>query len=134
MTQTKRIRPPAGTTTASVGTASYTADSDGIIAAPDYDAVALLAIPGFTEDYPDDPPAGFVCVVAPADSTNDGTGTLSYGGVSYTIGADGHVIVPAEAVADLLSHGFTPAVIVPGVVLTDVDVAPEPTEPTPPPA
>lgn len=130
MTQTKKVRVPTGTTQAAVGTAQYTPDADGVITAPDYDADALLAISGFTEDLADPPPAGFVRVAAPAGETHDGTGTLSYGGVTYTIGADGNVIVPAEAAADLLSHGFTPSVVVPGVVLTDEDAAP-PVDPDP---
>lgn len=117
----KKVFVPAGTTEANVGTRLYTADADGIITATDGDALALLGLPGFTADpEPDanEPPPGFVRVVAPEGSAVDGTGALSYGGVTYTIGPDGTVIVPAAAAADLLSHGFTPSVVVPGVDLT----------------
>ena len=132
MARTVKIRAPAGTDEANVGTRLYSVDDAGDVEVPDFDVPAILAIPGFELEPVPDPPAGFVRVVAPDGTTADGTATLSYGGVTYTIAADLTVIVPAEAVGDLLSHGFTPAVVVPGLVLTDADAEPAPAEPAPP--
>lgn len=127
MPRTTKFRVPAGTSEASVGTTLYAADATGHITATEDDAVTLLGVPGFTVDSTDEPPTGFARMIAPEP------GGVSYGGEEYTIGADLTVIVPAAAVLDLISHGFTPAVVVPGVVLADVDEVPPvvPTEPPP---
>jgi len=73
---------------------------------------ALLTIPGFTSLDVVEPPAGYARVVAP-----EGCDATSYGGVTYEVDAHGTAIVPAAAVAELLSHGFTASEVVEGVEL-----------------
>ena len=51
---------------------------------------------------PPETPEGMAVIIAP-----EGCTTCSHDGVAYEVDAEGFVTVAVEAVADLLSHGFT---------------------------
>ena len=116
--QNQTVRAPSGTSEASVGTRLHPVDLTGAVQAPSDDAAALLAIPGFTTDTLDEPPAGFARVFAPA-----GCDSLSYAGTTYAV-TDGSVIIPCAAVGDLESHGFTAAPVEDGVELAPAEPNP----------
>jgi hypothetical protein len=98
------LRAAFGQDEANYGTARYSVDNDGLIQVP-LEAVGPLTTIG-----------GFVLAKTGDNAVSAGALTLhhedaagcSYAGRRYLGDSNGDVLVPAEAVSELLAHGFVP--------------------------
>jgi hypothetical protein len=97
-----KLRAPVGTTEASVGTTLFPVHDDGTIEVSEAEALTLTGIGGFTavEPEPAPLPAG---VVELRGNPSDG---FNWRGHALTVGADGLLLVPGNAVDDLTPHGL----------------------------
>jgi hypothetical protein len=98
-----KLKAPLGCDEANYGTVRYTVRDDGTITVPQEAAAPLLKDAGFTLVEEDTPPPPSIGSIAMKGKPGSG---CSWGGQSFTADATGDVLVPAEAVADLIMHGF----------------------------
>lgn len=107
MSKKFRLRAPVGTDEANYSGAErpYKVAPDGTVEVDEGAVAGLVGAGGFS--LIEEEPAvelGKVKLV----NADDPTAGVSFGGVSYQPDEDGIVTVPAEAAADLVSHGFVP--------------------------
>ena len=98
------LRAAFGQDEANYGIARYSVNSDGLIRVPLEAVGPLTAIGGFVLATTGD---NATSVGVLALHHDDATG-CSYAGRQYAGDSNGDVLVPAEAVCELLAHGFVP--------------------------
>ena len=86
------------------GTARYAVGGDGLVWVPPEAIGALIAVGGFARAYS----GHAVNTAGTVRLRRDDAIGCCYGGRQYTADANGDVLVPAEAAAELLAHGFVP--------------------------
>jgi hypothetical protein len=96
------LRAVFGQDEANHDTECYTVDNNGLVWVPIEAVAPLTAIGGFVlaGSRPDAVPTGALKL------RHNGSGGCSYHGRQYLADANGDVLVPAEAAAELLAHGF----------------------------
>jgi len=96
------LRAVFGQDEANHGTARFPVDDEGLIEVPVEAVFPLTTTGGFVIARSDDAPM-------PAGALklhHDDAGGCSYAGCRYLPNSSGDVLVPAEAVSELLAHGF----------------------------
>ena len=105
------LRAVFGQDEANHGTARYRVDAEGLVHVPPEAAGFLTCKGGFA--LPKTSPAAAAPAGAHADGLvrlhHDDAAGCSYAGRQYPSDENGDVLVPAEAAAELLAHGFVPA-------------------------
>jgi hypothetical protein len=107
------LRAMFGQDEANHGTARYRVDGDGLVHVP-HEAVAFLISKGgfalaktsaalAAEAQPNAADPSFLVRLHHDDARG-----CSYSGCEYSSDENGYVLVPAEAAADLMAHGFVP--------------------------
>ena len=106
MTKVIALRAMFGQDEANHGTARYCVDQEGLVRVPPEAAPYLTHVGGFA---PAEADSGWPPEQEPAGSIrlhHDSAGACSYGGRQYQGDADGDVLVPAPAAAELMAHGY----------------------------
>jgi hypothetical protein len=117
------LRGVFGQDEANHGTMRYRVDSDGLVRVPVEAAFFLINNGGFAvakttvahvpgRSHPVPPPENARSAAEPRSLVrlhHNAAGGCSHGGRRYQSDENGDVLVPAEAVVDLMAHGFVPA-------------------------
>ena len=98
------LRAAFGQDEVNYGTARYPVDGDGLVWVPREAVSALTAVGGFASVHSGES----VTSVGPLKLHHRDALGCCYAGRQYLSDADGDVLVPAEAAAQLLAHGFVP--------------------------
>jgi hypothetical protein len=100
------LRAAFGQDEANQGTECYPVGSDGLVWVPLEAVEPLIAKGGFVlpKNNGKPIPAGWIQL------HHDDAAGCSYDGCQYSPDEDGDVLVPAEATAELLAHGFAPMI------------------------
>ena len=98
------LRAAFGQDEANYGTARYSVDGDGLIQVPLEAVGPLTTIGGFVLASTRDTPISAGVLILHHDDAAE----CSYAGRQYLGDSNGDVLVPAEAAAELLAHGFVP--------------------------
>jgi hypothetical protein len=111
------LRAAFGQDEANYGTARYPVGTDGLVWVRPEAVGALTAVGGFALAVAGDDPicAGTLWLHHSGAATG-----CCYAGRQYPSDTNGNVLVPAEAVRELLAHGFVP---LPGPVAGDLERA-----------
>jgi hypothetical protein len=103
--RTLRLKAPVGGTEAHYGEENFPISEDGTVDVPPEAAAPLIAVSGFAlETAPLELTADTAAMIMPGEKSF----SVSFDGTSYAADANGIVVVPVAAVAELLSHGLAP--------------------------
>ena len=112
MAEMVALRAAFGQDEANHGTERYCVDPDGLVRVPPEAVFYLTHVGGFALVMADELPAE-TGAVGSIRLHHDDAVACSHGGRQYRSDADGDVLVPAQAVAELMAHGYVP--VDPGV-------------------
>ncbi|HEY1257773.1 MAG TPA: hypothetical protein VGF34_00880 [Stellaceae bacterium] len=119
MTELVALRAMFGQDEANHGTHRYCVDPDGLVHVPPEAVPYLTRVGGFAAVTADAAPRPEAEVAERVRLHHEEALACSYGGRQYPSDANGDVLVPAQAVADLAAHGYVP-------VIPEVEAAPPP--------
>jgi hypothetical protein len=103
MAELIHLRAPVGTDEANFGTVRFPVLDDGTISVPEAAAGPLEKVGGFTVTAEKAAPALSVGMIKMRGGPGVG---ITWQGQSFTSDDTGLILVPIEAVADLVPHGF----------------------------